>query len=118
MNRYVRIITVVLVVLVGGFFVYRSTSNKIEQLRGSQDSLSLELADRWGAGLPDGYTKEGGRPSGNGRHPVCPADLQQIHCRSAGQMGTGGRGNGRGLYGHCPCRRPPRRRSETGWAIS
>ena len=58
MNRYVRIITVVLVVLVGGFFVYRSTSNKIEQLRGSQDSLSLELADRWGAGLPDGYTKE------------------------------------------------------------
>ena len=32
MNRYVRIITVVLVVLVGGFFVYRSTSNKIEQL--------------------------------------------------------------------------------------
>ena len=42
-----RIITVVLVVLVGGFFVYRSTSNKIEQLRGSQDSLSLELADRW-----------------------------------------------------------------------
>ena len=58
MNRYVRIITVILVVLVGGFFVYRSTSNKIEQLRGSQDSLSLELAERWGAGLPDGYTKE------------------------------------------------------------
>ncbi|MGO5113489.1 hypothetical protein ACTQ33_00410 [Candidatus Avoscillospira sp. LCP25S3_F1] len=58
MNKYVRIVTVVLVILVGGFFVYRSTSNKIEQLRGSQDSLSLELADRWGAGLPDGYTKE------------------------------------------------------------
>lgn len=58
MNKYVRILTVVLVILVGGFFVYRSTSNKIARLRGSTDSFSLELSERWGAGLPDGYTKE------------------------------------------------------------
>lgn len=58
MNKYVRVLTVILVILVGGFFVYRSTSNKIDRLRGSQDSFSLELAERWGAGVPDGYTKE------------------------------------------------------------
>ena len=58
MNRKLRIVLTLLVVAVGLFLIWKSVSNKMARLEGSEESLSVSIAQRWGGGLPDGYTKE------------------------------------------------------------
>ncbi len=58
MNRKVRILTTLLVIVVGGILIWKSTANRLDRLKGSDDSLSVALAERWGSGLPKGYEKQ------------------------------------------------------------
>ena len=58
MNRKVRILTTLLVIVVGGILIWKSTANRLDRLKGSDDSLSVALAERWGSGLPKGYDKQ------------------------------------------------------------
>ena len=58
MNRKLRLLSALLVVVIGGVVLWKSTSSRLDSMRASDDSLSLALAERWGAGLPDGYAKE------------------------------------------------------------
>lgn len=58
MNAKLRIFTTILVVVVGGILVWKSTSSRLDGMKASDDSLSTALAERWGAGLPKGYEKE------------------------------------------------------------
>lgn len=58
MNRKMRLLTTLLVVVVGGILIWKSTSSSLSRMSGSDDSLSVELSERWGSGLPKGYEKE------------------------------------------------------------
>ena len=58
MNRKVRLLTTLLVIVVGGILIWKSTSSRLDGMKASDDSLSVALAERWGAGLPKGYEKE------------------------------------------------------------
>ena len=58
MNRKFRLLTTLLVVVVGGVILWKSTASRLSRMGGSDDSLSLALAERWGSGLPKGYEKE------------------------------------------------------------
>lgn len=58
MNAKLRIFTTILVVVIGGILVWKSTSSRLDGMKASDDSLSTALAERWGAGLPKGYEKE------------------------------------------------------------
>ena len=60
MSRRMRILTTLLVVVVGSIVLWKATAAKLEQEAGqvSDDSLSQGIAERWGGGLPAGFTKE------------------------------------------------------------
>ena len=60
MSRRMRILTTLLVVVVGSIVLWKTTAAKLEQEAGqvSDDSLSQGIAERWGGGLPAGFTKE------------------------------------------------------------
>lgn len=58
MNRKMRLLTTLLVIVVGGILIWKSTANRLDGLKASDDSLSMALAERWGSGLPKGYEKE------------------------------------------------------------
>ena len=58
MSRKMRILTTLLVIIVGGILVWKFTTSRLDGLKASQDSLSQDLAQRWGAGLPKGYEKQ------------------------------------------------------------
>lgn len=53
MNRRMQIFLIVLLVIASIFFLVRQKAPDV-----STDSLSMGLADRWGGGLPSGYTAE------------------------------------------------------------
>ena len=59
MRRNMRIFTTALVIVVGAVLLWKATSAKLEQERAkiSDDSLSVEIAERWGGGLPAGFLK-------------------------------------------------------------
>lgn len=59
MNRKLRIISVLILIFALVFAVWNMTTRKIEKDRESvsDDSLSLEIAERWSAGLPKGFSK-------------------------------------------------------------
>ena len=57
-SRTLRILSVLMVLVVGSIVLWKMTSRTLEQNQASADPLSQAIAERWGGGLPDGYTAE------------------------------------------------------------